>query len=189
MTTATSTRAQRRDRLASAAVMTLTGAAVWVALWGDLRPGTVAAGVLVGAAGGVVLSGIGPRGTAARPVVRLLALLRLLVVFAWMLLVSTISVTRTVCVRRVRVAPAVVAVRLPPSTEAVATIVANAVTLTPGTLTLDASHDPDGTVRLIIHALDAPDTADVRRDVLTLHRLASEAFPRPRQAARPGAAS
>lgn len=174
-----------RDRLAPAVVMTVSGAAVWVALWGDARPGTVVAGLLIGGLVGAVFSRVGPNPAVGRPVVRPLALLRLLAVFAWMLLVSTWTVAVRVCARRVRVAPAVLAVRLPPSSDAVATIVANAVTLTPGTLTLDATSDDDGTVRLVIHALDAPDTSSVRHDVLTLHRLTAEAFPRPRTA--PGA--
>jgi multisubunit Na+/H+ antiporter MnhE subunit len=111
--------------------------------------------------------------------VRPLAALRLAGVFAWMLLVSTYTVARRVCARRVRVAPAVVAVVLPPSTDAVATIVSNAITLTPGTLTLDAVREPDGSLRLVIHALDAPDLGAVRADALTLHRLVAAAFPRP----------
>lgn len=175
-----------RDRVAPGAIMALSGAAVWVALWGDLTTGTVVAGLCVGGLVGTVFSRVGPRATAGRPVVRPLALLRLVTVFSWMLVVSTWTVTARVCARRVRVAPAVVAVRLPPSSEAVATLVANAVTLTPGTLTLDAVRDADGTVRMVVHALDAPDTATVRTDVLTLHRLVAEAFPRPRAAVRTG---
>jgi multicomponent Na+:H+ antiporter subunit E len=146
---------------------------VWVALWGQLTVGNVAAGAIIGATVVVLFPRYGPQeGAHLRPV----AALKFAAVFAGMLVLSNIAVARRVLERRVRLAPAVVLVELPPSSEMVVTLVANAVTLTPGTLSLQATVNDDGSAHLVVHALDAPDDATVVTDVHRLHRLATAAF-------------
>lgn len=146
---------------------------VWVALWGQLTVGNVAAGAILGAAVVGLFPSYGPQEEAH---LHPLPALKFLAVFFWMLLLSNIAVARRVLTPQVRLAPAVVLVTLPPSSEVVVTLVANAVTLTPGTLSLQAEVAADGAAHLVVHALDAPDDAGVVDDVRRLHRLAAAAF-------------
>lgn len=147
---------------------------VWVALWGQVTVGNVVAGLLLAVA---VLALLRNYHVGTTPHVRPLAALRYAVVFTIMLMQSNWSVARTVLSRRITITPTVFTVHLPQGSRFVTTLVANSVTLTPGTLTLEAQEGPDGTHRLFIHALDAPDIDAVRADVLRLHRLAAAAFP------------
>jgi multisubunit Na+/H+ antiporter MnhE subunit len=146
---------------------------VWVALWGRASAGNVLAGALLGIAVALLFREFRPRrGAHLRP----LPALRFLAVFVWMLLLSNLAVARKVLARRVDVRPAVISVALPPSSQAVVALVANAVTLTPGTLSLDARILDDGTAHLVVHALDAPEDGPVQADVRRLHTLAAAAF-------------
>jgi multicomponent Na+:H+ antiporter subunit E len=155
---------------------------VWVLLWGDASLGTVVAGTVIGLLV-VVLLGRGrtPPGLHVRPVRAVL----LGVVFLVMLVEATLAVLRQVLRPHIDISPAIVEVALPPAPPAVATIVANAVTLTPGTLSLDLVVAPDESAVLQVHALDAPDPDEVRRDTLRLHALATAAFGRPSDARSP----
>jgi multicomponent Na+:H+ antiporter subunit E len=149
---------------------------VWVALWGDISVGTAAGGLLIGL---IALRGVAGGGGAAGHVrVRPLAALRFARVFAVMLVQSNLSVLRLTLAVRHPLRSLVLAVRLPPAPPAVASIVANAVTLTPGTLSLDLTVAADESALLLVHALDAPDAEEVRADVLRLHTLASAAVQR-----------
>lgn len=161
---------------------------VWVALWGTPTIGTTAAGALLG----VVVVGAGARRDdrttagdgpdarpAPRPGLRPVAAIRLAAVFAGMLVTSTAEVARLVLRPRLELRSAVVTVTLPRASAAVVTLVANAVTLTPGTLTLDAEPRPDGSAVLVVHALHAPDAAVVRDAVLRLFALAAAACGQP----------
>jgi multisubunit Na+/H+ antiporter MnhE subunit len=146
---------------------------VWMALWGRVSAGNLVAGLLLGAAVTLLFGEFRPReGAHLRPV----AAVRFLAVFVWMLLLSNIAVARKVLAPKVDVRPAVVSVLLPPSSQAVVALVANAVTLTPGTLSLDARVLPDGRAHLVVHALDAPVDHAVQEDVRRLHELAAAAF-------------
>ena len=67
----------------------------------------------------------------------------------------------------------IVAVPLRGCSDAVATLIADAISLTPGTLTLEVRRDP---LTLYVHALDTRDVEQVQRDVRTLEVLAVRAF-------------
>lgn len=167
--------------LVARAPMLLWLTLVWVALWGDPTVGTATAGAVLGAA--VLLGASRGRRPRARSTLHLrpLALLRLAAVFAVMLVTSTAAVVRVVLSPRLVLDSAVIAIELPPASAGLVTLVANAVTLTPGTLTLAVDLRPDGTALLHVHALDAADADAVRRDVLRLHALSAAAFNRPQQ--------
>jgi multicomponent Na+:H+ antiporter subunit E len=150
-------------------VLVLWLAAVWTALWGTVEVGTVVAGGLIGTLVTVALRTEVP-GSPGR--VRPLAAARFAVVFLAMLVQATAQVVAAVVTPKTRVAPSVVAVRLPASSPLVVTVVSNSITLTPGTITLDAVRNDDGTADLLVHALDASDPAAVRADALRLHRYA-----------------
>ena len=162
---------------------------VWVALWGDLTPANVLGGLGVVALIAVVFPGTAP-GPASR--VRPLAVLFLGGWFAVKLVEATLAVSREVLRWRPRIAEGIVAVRLGHVSPAVATLIANAITLTPGTLTLDVDDGRDGSddkgTVLYVHCLHANDPAAVRADLQRLARLALAAFPggdRGAAAARP----
>ena len=65
------------------------------------------------------------------------------------------------------------AVPLRGCSDAVVTLIADAITLTPGTLTLEVRRDP---LTLYVHALDVRDVTVLQQDVRTLEVLAVKAF-------------
>lgn len=140
---------------------------VWLALWGEITWANLASGLLV-------VAGIG---LLVRPVPRahrihLIALVRLLAVFVGRLVTSSVIVVRTVLAPTPqRLRSGVVAVPLSQPSPLVATIVADAISLTPGTLTLDA--DTTGAhPTLFIHVLGLGDPSAIRDDVRALEALA-----------------
>ena len=142
---------------------------VWVALWGDLSAANVLSGVAL-SIGVVVLSGSGRVGSV---VVRPLAALRFALHFLRSLVASSLVVARTVVLPRDRIRTGIVAVPLQGCSDAVATLIADAITLTPGTLTLEVRRDP---LTLYVHALDVRDVEQVRAEVRSLELLAVRAF-------------
>jgi multicomponent Na+:H+ antiporter subunit E len=147
---------------------------LWAGLWGEWSAPTLAAGVLVASAVTAVFRA--PRLHAADRtgiVVRPLPALHFLVVFLWLVLRSSLQVAATVVRPRQRIHTGIVAVPLRGASDGVATIVAGAVTLTPGTLTLEATGTP---TTLYVHALDTRDLEAVRRDVRRFEVLAIRAF-------------
>jgi multicomponent Na+:H+ antiporter subunit E len=94
------------------------------------------------------------------------------------LITSTWSVALTVIFETSeRAATGIVVVPLTTSSSLVTTIVANGVTLTPGTLTLDAGWDAErGTCMLTIHVLGIGNPDDLRADVLALERTVLRAI-------------
>lgn len=146
---------------------------VWVLLWEGLTPANVAGGLVV--ATGLVLL-FPPRG-AGRHRVRPLALLHLAGHFAVKLVQSNLVLAWEVLTPRNRIVEGIVAVPLDEDADGIITLVANAVSLTPGTLTIEVRRAP--TV-LYVHVLHLRSREAARAEVLTLHRLAVAAFPRVR---------
>jgi multicomponent Na+:H+ antiporter subunit E len=89
-------------------------------------------------------------------------LLRLVVVFLWELLVASLRVAHDVVTPTHYARPGVIAVPLDASTDLEITVLANLISLTPGTLSLDVS--PDRRV-LYIHAMFVDDPDEVRRQI------------------------
>lgn len=146
---------------------------MWVLLWGDLSLANVLTGVVV--AVGLVLV-FPPAASNDDPiVVRPLAAASFLVWFLWQLVITNVAVAREVLLPRSRseIRPAVVAVRLRTRSGRLATIIANAITLTPGTLTIDARGRP---ALLYVHVLSFTDEASAVADVEDLERRAVRAF-------------
>lgn len=142
---------------------------VWLALWSEVSVANVLSGVIV--AGAVV--GLFSTWREGPVVIRPVATLRFLLLFTVMLVRSTWAVALTVLAPGRRTHPAIVAMPLTGCSDAVVTVVANAVTLTPGTLTLEVRRQP--TV-LFIHVLDGRDLSAVRRDLRRLEVAAVGAF-------------
>lgn len=145
---------------------------VWVALWGEATPANLLGGAAVAAAVLRVFGRAGPR--PAGPV-RPLAALSFAGWFAVKLVQATVQVAVEAARPRPRINEAVIALPLPQVSDAVATVVANAISLTPGTLTLEVESDRDAAV-LYVHALQAPDPDVTRRQLFDLARRARAAF-------------
>jgi multicomponent Na+:H+ antiporter subunit E len=157
-------------RLTAHGVLLVWLTAVWVALWGSFT----AANVLGGLAVATVLLLLlplpeVPREGRARPV----ALARFLLVFLWELVKASVTVVRQVLSPRGNLRQAVIAVPVVGVSDRLLTLLANAVSLTPGTLALEVDR-PRAT--LYVHVLDIgdhPGAADeVRASIVRLERLA-----------------
>jgi multicomponent Na+:H+ antiporter subunit E len=143
--------------------------AIWLALWSDVSLANVLSGVLV--AGTIVV--LSDTGRPGHLVVRPVAATRFALYFLYKLVASSVLVARAVLAPRRRMHTGIVAVPLSGCTDAVATLVADAISLTPGTLTLEVRRDP---LTLYVHVLDLRDVEHVQRDVRTLEVLAVRAF-------------
>ncbi len=142
---------------------------VWVALWEDVSPGNALAGVGLA----VVITRVAPVAKPGALGFRTVAALRFLGYFAWKLLEASLIVAWEVVTPRNRINQGIVAIPLRGASDAVTTLVANSISLTPGTLTLEVHRHP--TV-LYVHVLHLHDIERVRLDVLHLEVLALRAF-------------
>lgn len=143
---------------------------VWVALWGDLSWANVLGGLAVGS----LLAWLVPL-PGARParVVRPVALAVYAGWFLWDLVRATLTVARQVFWDPARLRRAIVTVPAPARDPGILALVANTISLTPGTLTLEA--DPVRN-RLVIHVLHLQDREEVVATVARLCRLANRAL-------------
>ena len=148
--------------------------AVWVGLWGSVS----AANVLGGLAVAVVLVRLLPVPREPdRAVVRVVPLLRFAARFAVDLVVSSGQVVVLAVRPRTRLRSAVVAVRVRAASDTLLTVLADAISLTPGTLTIEVDRRRS---TLYVHVLDVgggPDAVDrVRRSVEEQGRRVVEAL-------------
>lgn len=143
--------------------------AIWLALWSDISVANVVSGVVVGV---LVTAGVDTwrRG---QVVVRPVRAVIFGAFFLRQLALSTIAVARSVVAPRDRVRTGIVAVPLLGCSDAVATLIADAISLTPGTLTLEVRREP---LTLYVHALDTRDVEELRKEIRVLEVLAVRAF-------------
>ncbi len=156
---------------------------LWIALWGSLTWGNVAGGLAV-AAGVVGFSRLdAPTSQVTR--FRPLWALWYVAVVAWQLLVSNLRLAFEILTPRNGTHTAIVAVPIRGGSDAVINLVANSITLTPGTITIDVKRhdtgpsDADQTgpgATLYVHGIYARDPDVVRADVLRLEMFALRAF-------------
>jgi multicomponent Na+:H+ antiporter subunit E len=150
-----------------ARISVLTG--IWVLLWGTLSFANVLSGAIVSILVLWLFPIPSPEDTRIRP----LAALRFAVVFAWLLVVSTWETAVEILRRRPAQHQAIVAVPLRTESAVIATIVGNAISLTPGTLTVDVRPDP---MVLYVHGLRVEDAEGVRATARRLEDLALATF-------------
>jgi len=144
---------------------------VWVALWGQITLANVVGGLVVALLVTAFTASNGPRAERHLTLNPLASL-----AFAWlavrMLAASTwetlVAITRPHTVRS-----AVVAVQMRSDDPVLVTLVANTVTLTPGTMTLAVTDPP---VSLYVHVLRFSDRASVEADVARLEDAAAAAL-------------
>jgi multicomponent Na+:H+ antiporter subunit E len=137
---------------------------VWIALWGELSVANVVSGLVTIGLLTLVFPGTSGHGHRLHP----WGALRLLATVLSSLVVSSAQVVRAV-VRPTpdRIHAEVIPVGLDTRSPLVAAIVANSITLTPGTMTVDL--DPD-TFELQVHVLGRVDHDEFRAEVHELER-------------------
>lgn len=144
---------------------------VWMALWGELSLATALGGVAVG----TVALFVGPRAepggtTRFRP----LHLVRYLGFFLWELVQATTSVAWEVVTPGTGVREGVVRVPVQDLSGGVVTIIANTISLIPGTLTLEVRREPDPV--LYIHVLHMQEVEEAREEIRRVESRARAAF-------------
>jgi multicomponent Na+:H+ antiporter subunit E len=163
----------QKESFRGRALIAIWLAVMWVLLWGDLTFVNVLTGVLV--AIGIVLV-FPPWVTNDDPfVVRPLPALSFLFWFVKALVITNWTVAKEVLLPRDRgeIRTAIVGVQLKTMSGRLATVVANAITLTPGTLTVDARGRP---ATLYVHFLTYDDREHAVEEVEDLERRVVRAF-------------
>jgi monovalent cation/proton antiporter MnhG/PhaG subunit len=151
-------------------VLGLTG--VWVLLWRDPSPGVWA--------GGLVVAGVieAVRRTAQRPArIRFGGLARFFVHYLWMVVLSNFRVAwEVVTPNNDQINEAIVAVPLRTDSLPAALLIANAISYTPGSLTIDLAEGP---LVLYVHVLHYESIEAVRGEVARLEDLVVAAVANP----------
>lgn len=134
-------------------------AAIWAALMGQITLSNLFVGFLLGT---LVLAVARRSDDARRYLLKLRQTVGLVLFFFWELLLSNLRVAYDVATPRHHMQPGIVAVPLDAKTDAEITLLANLLTLTPGTLSLDVS--PDRRV-LYVHIMYITDVETARRRI------------------------
>ncbi|HEX9787585.1 MAG TPA: Na+/H+ antiporter subunit E [Candidatus Binatia bacterium] len=136
-------------------------ALVWVGMTGDFTPGNFVIGFALG-----LLILFFARRVVATPnyLVKIVQAAELFVFVLWELILANLRVAYDVMTPGYRMRPGVVGIPLDARTDAEITLLANLITLTPGTLSLDVSTDRRV---LYIHVMyiDNDDLDEVRRKI------------------------
>lgn len=158
-------------RMALRLVVLAWSVAVWCALWSDLSLANVLWGTVVGLGTLWVLPvHDGPRVVRVRP----LRVVHYLLYALWSLVKSSAVVAWEVVTPRNRINQGIVEVPLRTTSLGVITLIANTVSLTPGTLTLEVRRQPPS---LFVHIMHLRTIDEVRAEVGRLEDLAVRAFP------------
>lgn len=144
---------------------------LWVALWGTVSVANILSGIIVASVLLLLYRTTPPstRGFRIRP----LPAVRFLAYFLVKLLQSNGTVAWEVVTPRNRINTGVVAVPLEGCSDAVATIVAHALSLTPGAVSIELTDEPRV---LYLHILHLHDIERVRADARRMALLALRAF-------------
>lgn len=146
-------------------------ALVWGAVTGSFSPINLLFGFALGAlALSVIREQVGSMGYFSRT----RRILALIVLFIYELVLSTLKVTRLVLTPKMDLKPGIFAYPLRVDRDAEIALLANLITLTPGTLSVDVSEDRR---TLYVHALDCSDPDQTREDIADgFERKILEAF-------------
>lgn len=148
---------------------------VWTALWGSVSVANVLAGVAIGIATILLVPVAGDARPADAGRLRLqpLAALGFLVFFLRQLVSASAVVAWEVVTPGSSINQGIVRLPLRTRSPGVATVIANAISLTPGTLTLEVAEDP---FVLYVHILHLRSVEQVRGDLREVERRALLAF-------------
>lgn len=144
-------------------------AVVWMLLWRDISPGTLLGGIAAGI--GIEAIRKAPAGANA---IRLRGLITFGARYAWLVCESNARVAwEVITPSNEQIREAIVAVPLATTTPAVGLLVANAISYTPGSLTIEMTGEPPV---LYIHVLHFESVEQVEQDVRKLEAHASGVF-------------
>ena len=132
---------------------------VWVGLWGSVTAANVLGGLAVSL---VLVLLLRPSPAGAPAVLSPVALLRFTLRFFADLVVSSVQVVRLALRPRLDLRQGIVSVQVPGASDTLLTVLADAISLTPGTLTVDVE---PSTATLYVHVLDVGDGPDGVREV------------------------
>lgn len=144
---------------------------LWMVLWRDFSLANLITGVI----GAFAVTGLYQLRRARVPQhpLRLRPLLSFLGYFIWQLVVANITVARVIVSRRSKVHTGIISVPLGNASDLATTLVANAITLTPGSMTIEVRDQPR---RLYVHVLHLGDTETERLGVEEMARRGLRAF-------------
>lgn len=162
-----------RQQVLGRATLVVWLAVMWLLLWGSFSVADLVNGILIGTALVVVVPP--PPLRDDHFTVHPIPALSFLVWFAWALVVSNLSVAKEVLAPpgRTGVRPAIIAVPLRTRSGRLATLIANAITLTPGTMTVDARGRP---AVLFVHVMSFVDEESTLAEMADLERRIVDAF-------------
>jgi len=156
---------------------------LWVALWGDLSVANVLSGLMISVA--VLAVAHEPRltrrGTDDDLHIVPLAMLYFGLYVLYKLAEANLILAWTIIAPRNRILSGVVEVPLRTENELVRNVVANVITLTPGTITFEVRAEPPA---LYVNVLQLHDVDEVRHDLLRIEELAVRAFGSPSERRR-----
>lgn len=144
---------------------------IWLLLWGSVSLANVLSGLAVVALVLVVIPDARFHGR--RPTVRPVATVRFVIRVLADVLRANAVLTREILSRESSITTGVVAVPLPLCSDGLLTLVANVLSLTPGTMPIEVTREPPV---IYVHVLHLRDVEAVRRDVQSLSALAIRAF-------------
>ena len=148
-------------------------AVIWAMLTGDFHPRNLAAGFALGFVALYVsrhgtghapryIPSFGALGGLGRTARRALHAVSFLLYFLWELVLANLRVAWEVVTPGLHMRPGIVAIPLEARTNAEITLLANVITLTPGTMSVDVSTDRRV---LYIHAMYVDDPDELRRSI------------------------
>ena len=160
---------------------------LWILLWGDVSAANVLGGFVVAIAVVLVarLDSASLRPTYFRP----WWALRYVAHVIWQLLTANLRLAYEILTPQDHTFTGIIAVPIRGGSDAVVNLVANSITLTPGTMTIDVKrhdrpapvpggigHELTAGATLYVHGMFMQDVEAVRHDILRLEALALHAF-------------
>ncbi len=147
---------------------------LWSALWGSFTWANLLGGVAV-AIGVLTVARLPMTGREAQGAVRIRPLWALwfLIYFAVKVVQSNVMLAWEVVTPRNSIKPGILALDLRDCSDAVVTLIANALTLTPGSLTIEVRRRP---TTIYVHVLHLHNPERVRAEMTALAKLAIRAF-------------
>lgn len=157
------------NRLATAVWLT----AMWVLLWGDLSPANVLGGMVAAL---TLLLVFPAKRRLPEHWLRPGAALWFLAYFLYKLIEANVVLAWEIITPRNRIREGIVELPVTACSPGLVTLIANTISLTPGTLTVEVDRDGG---HLFIHVLHLRDVEAVRHDLLRFEQLALRAFGSP----------
>ncbi len=134
-------------------------AVLWMSLLGQFTFGNLLIGLALGYVVLLVCRPVLPKSSYSRKVWQVA---NLALYLGWHILLANVQIAWRVLKPRLDIQPAVIAVPLRARTDAEITLVANLITLTPGTLSVDLSPDHS---TVYVHVMDLRDPARFKRSL------------------------